>query len=161
MKIQKIFQDEKGFTLLESIIVTILVLLAVSGIMTSWYMMESKDRSLENYWRHKETLELAFQVTHQTLRTAAKLSTIAIINSGQGISFTGTDGVNRTFTKEGNQYKFIRSGKEEFLIQDICDDAAFSLNGAEVNITLGVTTPSNWNGKDDLNIGGTVLIRNP
>lgn len=160
MKTRKILPEEKGFTLLESVIVTVLVLLAVGGILTGWYLTESKDRSLENYWRHKETLELAFQVTHHTLRSTAVLSAISIINSGQGITFTGTDGLSRTFTKEGNHYKFIHNGAEELLIENICNDASFVLNGAVVDITLGVANPPNWNGKDDLNIEGTVYIRN-
>lgn len=157
----KFFQNENGFTLIESIIATILVSLAISGILMGWYLMESKDRSLENYWNHKESLELAFQITHQTLRSSAILSTVTVINGGQGLSFMGIDGVNRTFFKEGNHYKFFRSGREEVLLRDICDNAVFVLNGDQVNITLGVTVPPNWNGDDDLNTEGTVYIRNP
>jgi competence protein ComGC len=160
MKIHKTLNSEKGFTLLESIIVTMLALLAVSGILTSWHLMESKDRSLENYWRYKETLELAFQVTHHTLRSTAQFSSLAIINGGQGISFIGTDGLSRSFSREGNHYKFIQNGVEEVLIEDICDHAAFVLNGNNVDLVLEVGVPPNWKGKDDLDIEGTVYIRN-
>lgn len=159
MKTSKKFSEEQGFTLIESMIVVTLVLLGISGIMAGWYLMESKDRSLENYWRHKETLELAYQVTHQTLRTNAVLSTISI-NSGQAITFTGADGLGRTFFKENDDYKFICNGKEEVLIEDICNHVSFELSGSLVDITLGVTPPLNWNGDNDLNIEGTVLIRN-
>lgn len=160
MKIHKTLKNENGFTLLESIIVTILALLAVSGILTSWHLLESKDRSLENYWRYKETLELAFQVTHHTLRSTAEFSSMAIINGGQGISFIGTDGMSRSFSRVGDHYKFVQNGVEEFLIEGICDHAAFVLNGNNVDLVLGVGIPPNWNGKDDLNIEGTVYIRN-
>lgn len=159
MKICKKPSEEQGFTLIESIIVVTLVLLGISGIIAGWHLTDSKDRSLENYWRHKETLELAYQVTHQTLRSSAILSTISI-NSGQAITFTGTDGLSRTFLKENNDYKFICNGREEVLIKDICDSVLFDLNGSIVDIALGVTLPFNWNGNNDLNIEGTVLIRN-
>lgn len=161
MKTNQLINDEKGFTLLESIIVVTLVLLGVGGIFSGWYLMESRDRSLESYWRSKETLEVAFQVTHQTLRTTAQRSSISIINSGQGITFIGTDGVSRTFTKEGNEFKYIANGKEEVLISDTCDNAVFLMDGDLISITIGVTTPPNWNGKDDLNIEGMVYVRNP
>jgi len=159
MKIRKNLSDEQGFTLIESIIVVTLVLLGVSGIMAGWYLTESGERRLEDYWRHKETLELAYQVTHQTLRTTAILSTISI-STGQAITFIGADGLSRTFLKEDDDYKYICDGKEEVLIQGICDSVLFELNGSLVEITMGVTSLPNWDEATDLKINGTVLIRN-
>ena len=159
MKISKKLPDEEGFTLIESIIVVTLVLLGVSGIMTGWHLIESKERSLGDYWQRKETLELAYQVTHQTLRTTAKLSTISISN-GHTIAFTGTDGLSRAFLWEDNDYKFISDGKEEVLIEDVCDSALFVLDGPLVRISLSVSPQPGWSGKADLDIGGTVFIRN-
>lgn len=158
MKNSKKIPNEEGFTLIESVIVITLVLLGVSGIMTGWHLIESKDRSMENYWQRKATLELAYQVTHQTLRTTAKLSTISI-NSGQAIAFTGMDGLSRAFLWEDNDYKFICDGKEEVLIDDICDSVLFVQNGPLVGISLAIPQ-SGWSGKDDLDIEGTVYIRN-
>ena len=153
--------DENGFTLIESIIAVILVTLTVSGLFLAWYVVETHDRSLEQYWQYKDTLELAYQITHQTLRAKAKLATIAIEPGGQGISFTGTDNTFWSFTRDGNNYKLDHGGKGEVIIPDICDNTLFVLNGTKVDITLGVATPVNWNGLDDLNINGRVYIRNP
>lgn len=161
MNYLKFSTRENGFTLIESIIAVILVTLTISGLFLAWYMMETRDRSLEQYWQYKETVELAYQITHQTVRTNAKFATISTINSGEGLSFTGTDNLMWTFTKDGSNYKLVHDGKEEILISNICNKSVFGLNGTEVNITLGVMTPVNWTGLNDLTIDGQVYLRNP
>lgn len=161
MKKLPVLTEENGFTLIESIITVFLVTLMISGLFLAWYVVEKRDRNLEQYWQNKETLELAYQITHQTLRAKAKLATVTIISGGQGISFTGTDNIPWNFIKDGNNYKLNHAGKEEILIPNICNNSLFILNGTKVNITLGVTTPINWTGVDDLNINGLVYIRNP
>ncbi len=154
------FHEENGFTLIESIIAVTLVSLTITGLFLAWYFVESRDRRLENYWQYKETVELAYQVTHQSIRDKAGLP-ITLINSGQGISFTGTDNKSWTFTKEGNNYKLVHDTKEEILIANICNNANFIVTGNMVAINIGVTTPPDWTGANDLNINGEVLIRNP
>ncbi|HBE80911.1 MAG TPA: hypothetical protein DDW65_24455, partial [Firmicutes bacterium] len=147
-----ILTSENGFTLIESIIAVILVTFMMSGLFLAWYVVERRDRNLEQYWQYKETLELAYQITHQTMRAKAKSPTVAVLFGGQGISFTGTDNNLWNFVKDGNNYIVTHGGKEEILIPNICNNALFALDGTKVDITLGVTTPANWTGADDLNI---------
>jgi type II secretory pathway pseudopilin PulG len=161
MKKLPILTKENGFTLIESVITVFLVTFMVSGLFSAWYVVEKRDRNLEQYWQNKETLELAYQITHQTLRAKARLATITIISGGQGITFTGTDNNLWTFIKEGNNYKLTHADKDEILIPGICSNVLFTANNAKVDIFLEVTTPLNWTGTNDLNINGTVYVRNP
>jgi prepilin-type N-terminal cleavage/methylation domain-containing protein len=160
-------KSENGFTLIESIITVTLVALMCSGLFLAWQLMGKRDRNYEQYWQYKDNLELAYQITHQTLRANAKLATAAIINSGQGILFIGTDNLLWTFTMVGSDYTLTHNGKEEILIHNICNHASFVLNGNQVDITLGVINPPGWTGMhdvniiNDLNINGRVYIRNP
>jgi prepilin-type N-terminal cleavage/methylation domain-containing protein len=157
----EVLTEENGFTLIESIIAVILVSLTISGLFLAWYVMETRDRSLQQYWQSKETLELAYQITHQTLRAKAKrIPAITTINSGQGISFEGIDGKTWAFTKDGNNYLLDHDGRVEIIIADICNYTLFVLDGTKVDITLGVMPSANWTGLDDLNINGKVFIRN-
>jgi prepilin-type N-terminal cleavage/methylation domain-containing protein len=159
MKKMKVITEENGFTLIESIISVVLVSLTMGSLFLAWYVIETRDRNLEQYWQYKETLELAYQITHQTLRANAKLATITI--DGQGISFQGTDNKNWSFTTVSNNYILTHDTKEEILIPNTCNNTLFVKNGNTVDITLGVKPPENWTGPADLNINGKVYIRNP
>ena len=155
---------KNGFSLFEVILSVALVSLLLNGLFAAWYIAETRQRGLEDYWEAKETLETAFETTHRILREKADGSQpINILLGGQGIEFTDiNDGsVWQFYVTDGTSYKQVHNGEKVLL--DNCNYINFNkVDARSIEITLGVSKPSTWaGGADDLRIHGRVYVRNP
>jgi type II secretory pathway pseudopilin PulG len=155
---------ESGFSLLETVIATMLVGMLISGLVITWQFVDSRQFLLDQYSQNKEALETAYEITTRALIGEAVSSTVLLINGGQGIQYQSTDGSIWSFTKDGRDFKRIHRTatmvESETLLKATCETVLFTKTGSKVAITLRVTTPSGWTQSDDLLINGSVYPRN-
>lgn len=154
-------KTENGFSLIETIVSVAMLLLLITGLVLALELTETRGRGFDQYVQVKEELEISFETTLRTLRSQARSGTVTIINNGQGITFTGMDGMNWTFTKTGSDYYLVHNGISDILMKGSCADSQFQFSGSEVDLTLSAVAPAGWAGDiGDLATEGHVRIRN-
>jgi hypothetical protein len=158
---KRLYTQNHGFSLLETVISVTLVGFFITGLMLTWNFAESRERGLDSYWAAKEELETAYEMTHRSLRGMAQAD-VAILTGGTGITFTGADAATWTFEQDGASYKLIQDDQARTLIDQICTKVEFKLDGALVSFKLAVAAPSAWDNSavNDLQINGKVWLRN-
>lgn len=149
--------NQKGFTLIESIISVILVGFFINGLFLVWSYTQNKENSLEAYWSTKANTELAFEITTRSIREYAK-DNINVQN--ESISFTDGNGNTWVFRKNGNDYQKVFNGEVEILLDKNCIYTYFTQTGKIIKIQLETALPPGWTGNNDLLVSGAVLVRN-
>jgi hypothetical protein len=164
-----------GFSLFETIVSVTLVGFFVTGLLITWNLSETKERGLDSYWKVKEEMETAYEITGRNLRGMAASELIPASGSGTTLSFMGMDGQTWSFYADGSSYKMRYGGVERTLIASGLKSLQFTVaevvpesddpeqwRKTKVAIRLEVNQPSNWNSlrTNDLTINGTVLLRN-
>lgn len=155
----KVFNRNEGFSLVETIIAVILVTFFINGLLLSWYFIDSRQRSVEAYWKAKQDLELAMEITQKYLRESAHRNLIILTNE---IRFTDHNGENWSFLRTtDDSYQLIRNGKVEDIILNQCSLVGFTNDDQMLRIELGIEPPSQWSGDSSkLQITGSVYLRN-
>lgn len=164
-----------GFSLLETIVSVTLVGFFVTGLLITWNLSETKERGLDSYWKVKEEMETAYEITGRNLRGMAASNLVPISGAGTTLSFTGMDGQAWSFYADGSCYKMRYGGVERTLIASGLKSLQFTVatvipesgdpeqwKKTKVAIRLEVNPPPNWNSHrtKDLTINGTFLLRN-
>lgn len=147
--------SDKGFTLLETVIATMMVVLMINGLLLLWQLAEAKSRGLDRFTQTKTALETAYEITLRSLRQYA-CNNITISEDNRRIQFRDATGVAWAFAKEDGDFKKIREARKKFC-WPICKEVYFAVSGRNVFFRIKATSPA---AEADLTVQGTVYLRN-
>lgn len=142
-------------------VVAIAMVAFVTGeILFVWQFIEERERSMATYSQMRRELETTYEIVSRTIREQASLKTLAIINDGEGVEFTGQNGVDYLFAKKGSDFQRYQNGIRDNLMESFCGRVEFLLSQKVVNIALEAAKPPGLTIESELSISGKVLIRN-
>ena len=154
--VMRALSSDKGFTLLETVIATMMVVLMINGLLLLWQLAEAKSRGLDRFTQTKTALETAYEITLRSLRQYA-CNNITISEDNRRIQFRDATGVAWAFAKEDGDFKKIRGSEEEVLLAGICKEVYFAVSGRNVFFRIKATSSA---AEADLTVQGTVYLRN-
>lgn len=148
--------SDQGFTLIETVMSTMMVALLISGLLLVWHLAETKGRDMDGFAQTKTALETAYEVTSRSLRQYASAN-IFVAEDHHKISFQDDTGVTWAFIGDGADFKKISGDGEELLLNGNCGEVYFEMNGRNVIFRIKAVAPVD---EPDLTVQGTVFLRN-